>query len=93
MPLAIWLVISASGGTRHPREKLGEWQGSTCLGYGASGGKKDKAREKIGLRVTRLQNRKQARSTVHLATDERHPSVTVSEDSNRALEERTVCEF
>lgn len=64
MPLAIWLVISASGGTRHPREKLGEWQGSTCLEYGARGNEKDKAREKIGLRVARLQIRKQARSTV-----------------------------
>lgn len=50
----MWLVISASGGTRHPREKLGEWQGSICLGYGARGSEKDKAREKIGLRATRL---------------------------------------
>lgn len=41
VPLAIWWLISASGGTGHPREKLGQCQGSICLGYGAGGGEKE----------------------------------------------------
>lgn len=43
---AIWLVVIASGGTRHPGDALGEWQGSASW---VVGGEKDKAQEKTGL--------------------------------------------
>lgn len=58
VPLVIWWLISASGGTEHPREKLGQCQGSACLGYGAGSSEKAKAREKTGLCLAGLQSRK-----------------------------------
>lgn len=88
VPLVIWWLISASGGTEHPREKLGQCQGSTCLGYGAGSNEKAKAREKTGLWPD-SRAEKQARRAVLLSEPRMRGtiSVTVSENSNRALEE------
>lgn len=53
MLLVIWLVVIARGGTRCPRETLGEWQGSASW---VVGGEKDEAQEKTGPGVARLQS-------------------------------------
>lgn len=53
MLLVIWLVVIVCGDTRHTRETLGEWQGSASWVVGRE---KDKAQEKTGLGVARLQS-------------------------------------
>lgn len=95
MPLAMWLVISASGGTRHPRGKLGKQQGSICFGYGAGAVRKIRQGRKQAFVPPDSRAGKQARSAVSLSEPRMRgtPSATVPEDVNGALEERTVCEF